>query len=106
MSVIEHGAIDDALVLLREVFEILVVGCDDAPSAAVEQTMEHGLGDGCAYLRLRAAAHLVNENKAAWAGLFHHHLHIVQMSAVGGELVGDTLLVANVDHDAIKETYF
>ena len=75
-AVVEHGAVDHIATRLGEVFEILVVGGDDAAGVAVDKLTEDGFGEGTTNLRFGAATEFVDEEKAARGAVFHHRLHV------------------------------
>ena len=75
-AVVEHSAVDHIATRLGEVFEILVVGGDDAAGVAVDKLTEDGFGEGTTNLRFSAATEFVDEEKAARGAVFHHCLHV------------------------------
>ena len=75
-AIVEHGAVDHIATRLGEVFEILVVGGDDAAGVAVDKLTEDGFGEGTTNLRFGAATEFVDEEKAARGAVFHHRLHV------------------------------
>lgn len=75
-AIIEHGAVDHIATRLGEVFEILVVGGDDAAGVAVDKLSEDGFGEGTTNLRFGAATEFVDEEKTARGAVFHHRLHV------------------------------
>ena len=74
-AVVEHGAALGGIVLLSVVFEVLVVGGDDAVCAVAHKGVQHALGQCTTHLRLRAAPEFVDEYQAAAARLFQHLRH-------------------------------
>lgn len=75
-AVIEHGAVDHIATRFGEVFEILIVGGDDAAGVAVDKLAEDSFGEGTTNLRFGAATEFVDEEKAARGAVFHHRLHV------------------------------
>ena len=75
-AIVEHGAVDHIATRLGEVFEILIVGGDDAAGVAVDKLTEDGFGEGTTNLRFGAATEFVDEEKAARGAVFHHRLHV------------------------------
>lgn len=75
-AVVEHGTVDHIATRLGEVFEILIVGGDDAAGVAVDKLTEDGFGEGTTNLRFGAATEFVDEEKAARGAVFHHRLHV------------------------------
>ena len=104
-AVVEHGAVDDALVVLGKLLEVMVVRGDDAKGASVVDALQHGLGDGASDERVCAAAELVYEHQALWAAVAQHVLHVQQMAAVGAQVVLDALFVADVDEDVAEDAH-
>ena len=107
MTVVEHGTVEDFrngnvngnFFLSRgKVFEVLVVGGDDAPGAMGAELTEDGLGYGSTYLGFGACAKLVDEQQGVFVGMANHRLHVEKVGRVGGEVVFDALLVADVYH--------
>ena len=104
-AVVEHGAVDDAGVRLGVELEVLVVCRDDAPGCCLHEAIEHSLGQGTAYLRLRAAAELVDEQQALRPSVLHHRFQAQQVGAVGREVVLDALFVAYAEEDITEDTH-
>ena len=102
MAVVEHGPVGHPLVAVGEVLQVLVVGGDDRPRTFCEQLLQHGLGQRTTDARLCACAELVDEDERTARGLPHHVLHVEQMGGVGGEVVLQALLIANVYHHITK----
>ena len=75
-AIVEHSAVDHIATRLGEVFEILIVGGDDAAGVAVDKLTEDGFGEGTTNLRFGAATEFVDEEKAARGAVFHHCLHV------------------------------
>ena len=83
--------------------KVLIVSRYDGPCSTFAQLVEHRLGDGSSDLRLCAGTELVDEDERAVTGLLHHHLHVHQVGGVGGEVVLQALLVADVDHHVVED---
>ena len=64
-AVVEHSAIYHRRAVLGIVLQVLIVGGDDAIGAILHKAVKNGLCQGSAYLGLRAAAKLINEEKRA-----------------------------------------
>ena len=69
MQVVKHGSVDDARVGFGEGFQILEVRRDDAENLVFEKTLKDGLCNGAAYLRLSAAAELIDQEEAFFISL-------------------------------------
>ena len=76
VPVVEHGSVDDALVLVGIMLQVLVMGGDYAEGLLLAELSQHALRNGRTYHRLGASAKLVNEQQGAVAGLSHHVLHV------------------------------
>ena len=87
-------------------FEILVVGCDDAVSTIFHKTVKDGFSHSSAYLGFCTAAELINQEQRMRPGIFHHGLHTEQMTAVSGEFVFKVLLIANADENILENTHY
>ena len=74
------------------------MGGDDAPGAVGAELTEDGFGYGSTYLGFGACAKLIDEQQGVLVGMANHRLHIEQVGRVGGEVVFDALLVADVNH--------
>ena len=105
VAVVEHGAVGHALVLVGEVLEVLVVRGDDAPGSVGKKFPQYTLGYGSADVGLGSGAKLVDEYQCGWIGLLQHVLHIEQVGGVGGQVVLETLLIADVYHDVLEHTH-
>ena len=103
MAVVEHGSVYHAGVSVGIMFQVLVVGGDDAPCLFVAKLLQHRLGDGAAYLWLGAGAELVDEQQGAGIGRLHHVLHVEQVTRVGAQVVLNALFVADVDHQVFED---
>ena len=79
MTVVEHGAVDDALVVVGKMLQVLVVGSDDAKRLLLPELLQHRLGYRTADGRLSTAAKLVNQQQRTLVGLTHHLLHVHQV---------------------------
>ena len=97
LAVVEHSGVGDAGMVVGKVFEVLVVGRNDAVGAVLQEARKHGLCYGSADLGLGASSELVDENKAVVVARFHHLLHVLQMAGVGAEVVFQTLFVPDVN---------
>ena len=75
-AIIEHGAVDHIATRFGEVFEILIVGGDDAAGVAVDKLTEDGFGEGAANLGFGATTEFVDEEETARGAVFHHRLHV------------------------------
>ena len=102
VPVVEHRTIGHTVVVVGEMLQVLVMGGDDSPGLVLPQLPQHRLGDGAAYLRLRASAEFIDEQQGVGVRLPHHHLHVEQMAGVGAQVILYALLVADVDHDAME----
>ena len=61
MPVVQHSPVHDALRVLGEMLQVLVMRRDDPERTVAIEAVEQRLGDRPAYLRLRAPAELVNQ---------------------------------------------
>ena len=102
LPVVEHGAVHHSRMAVGVALQVLVVGGDDAVRARGDKPLEDGLRERAAYLRLRAAAKLVDEQQRPGARVFHHVLHIEQVRGVGAQLIGDALLVADINEHSLE----
>ena len=79
VAVVEHGAIDDALVILGVLLEVLVMGGDDAERAVPVEALEQRLGQCAANEWLCAATELVDEQQCALVAVTDEVLHVRQV---------------------------
>ena len=79
LAVVEHGAVHDALRLLGEVLQVLVVGGDDAERPFLVEDLQHRLRHRATDLGFSAPAELVDEDEALPVAVLHHLLHVQQM---------------------------
>lgn len=98
MTVVKHGPIGYARVIVGKVLEILVMGGYDSPGPFFEEQAQYTLGDGSAYIRFGAGTKLVYQYRGLAIGLPEHVLHIEQMRRIGRQVVFQALLVADVYH--------
>ena len=61
MSVVEHRTIDHTFMVFCEVFQILVVGGNDAEGLLLPELLQHSFCYGTANGGLRAASELINQ---------------------------------------------
>ena len=59
VTVVEHGAVDHALVVVGKVLQVLIVGGDDAKGLLLPELLQYGLGNGAANHGLCAASKLI-----------------------------------------------
>ena len=105
VAVVEHGTVDNTLMVFRKVLQVLIVGGNDAKRLLLPELLQHGLGNGSADGGFSTASELVDEQQSVAVGLLHHILHIQQVARIGTQVVGYRLLVANVNHDALKHAH-
>ena len=103
LAVIEHRTVDDTVSLVGKVLEVLVVGCHHAHHLMVVELFEYGLGYCTANLRLGATAHLIDENKSFFATFSEEQLHVLQMAAIGTQVVLYALLVTDIDENVMEQ---
>ena len=99
LPVVEHGAVNEARLVVGEFLDILIVCGDDPEAAGTAELAQYGLGEGGAYLRLGTGAYLVGENEGIGIATPQEVLHVAQVRGIGGEVVLYALLVADVDED-------
>ena len=105
LAVIEHRPVDHTVGLVGKMFQVLVVGRHHAHHLMLVQLLEDGLGDGPANLRFGATAHLVDEDERLLAATREEKFHVLQVAAVGTQVVLDALLVTDVDKDVIEQPH-
>ena len=106
VAVVEHGPVLDAGAGVGKMFEVLVVGGDDAEGPFLVEFSQDGFGYGPSDLRFGPAAELVDEDERAVVGMAEHLFHVGQVGGVGAQFVFDGLLVAYVDKDGAEEPRF
>ena len=102
MTVVEHGSVHHSRMVLGKVFQILIMGGDDAKSFFLPKLFQHSFSNGTANGRLCTASEFVYQQQRMTVGLLHHVLHVQQMTRIGTQVVGYRLLVANVYHDVLE----
>ena len=105
LAVIEHSAIDHAISLIGKMLQILVMGCDHTHHPVLVELLQDGLGNGSANLRLGAAAHLVDKDESLLTSLREEQLHVLQVAAIGTQVVLDALLVADVNENVMVQAH-
>ena len=103
MAVIEHGSVDDTLVVFCKVFQVLVMSSDDSESPSLVESFQDGFGHGTAYLWLCATSEFVDEQQASLVAVAQHVLHVQQVRRVGTQVVLDALFVTDVNEDAAED---
>src|SRR5690606_6768023 len=86
-------------------FQIVVVRCDDTPHPLLQQFFQDCLCYGPAKIRVGAGAHFVNEYERSFIGMAHEQVHVVQVAAVGTQVILYRLLVADVKKHAPEYTH-
>ena len=85
--------------------EVLIVrGYHTAGSRRVE-TLQQSFGYGSSYLRLGAAAELIDEQQALVIALLKHDFHVEQVGRIGAKVVFYGLLIAYIYEYVIKQAY-
>ena len=79
------------------------MGSHHAEGAFGVECFKERFGDGAAAAGFGAAAQLVEEKEGVLVGVAEEGLHVLQVGGVGGEVVVDALLVADVDGDGAEE---
>ena len=105
LSVIEHRSVDDTVGLVGEVLQVLVVGRHDSHHLMLIELLEDGLGNGSADLWFGTAAHLIDEDQCLLAALGQEQFHVLQVAAIGTQVVLDALLVTDVDKDVTEQSH-
>ena len=82
--------------------EVLIVRGYYSKHVVTVETHQYRLGNCTTDIRLRAATELINEDEAAVIGILHHVLHVEQMAGVGGEVIINALLIADVYENAFE----
>ena len=103
LHVEQHRTVGNPLRIRRIVFDIGVVGRDDAVAPLLQQAFENRLGNRPADDRLGARPELVDQHQGPRRGSGKHVLHVEQVGGVGREVVVDRLLVADVDAEALED---
>ena len=103
LAVIQHGTIHDALRFLCIVLQVLIVGGDDTEGVLLVEHLQHRLRHRTTNLRFRTPSKLVDEDEALPVAMLHHVLHVEQVRRVGGEVILQTLLIADVNEDAAED---
>ena len=80
------------------------MGGHHAEGAFGVECFKERFGNGAAAAGFGAAAQLVEEKEGALVGFSKQRFHVLQVRGVGGEVVVDALLVADVDGDGAEET--
>ena len=83
VTVIEHGPVDEASMLLGISLEVLIVRGDDTEGTSIIEAMEESLCNSPADRRLRTATKFVDEQQASCSALTDKVLHIAQVRTVG-----------------------
>ena len=104
VAVVKHRAVYHALVTISKMLQVLIVGGDDAVSLLLAELVEHGLGDGSTDARFGTGTKLIYQYDGVAIGCLHHVLHVQKMGRVGTQVVFQTLLVADINHDVLEDT--
>ena len=83
--------------------EVGVVGCYHSEDMAADQLAQDSFRYRAADQRLGAGSHLVYQQQSAVVGVAQEMLHVSQVRRIGGQLVLDRLLVADVYHQLVKD---
>ena len=106
LHVEHHRAVGDAVGRRRIVFDVGVVGRDDAVTPLRQQAFEDRLGDGPADDRLGTRPELVDQRQRPVRSSRQHVFHIQQVRRIGRKVVVYRLLVADVEEDAPEHGQF
>ena len=79
LSVVQHGTIDNTVVVFCKVFQILIVGRYNAIGSFLTELSQNRFGNRTADLRFGAGPELIDQQQRAVISLPHHILHIQQM---------------------------
>ena len=105
LAVIEHRSVDHAVGFVGKMLQILVVGGYHTHYLMLIELLENRLGNGTAYLGLGSATHFIDQDEGLLAALRQEQLHVLQVAAIGTQVILDTLLVADVDKDVAEDTH-
>ena len=105
MAIVQHGTVHHSFMVLSKVLQVLIVGGYHAKGFLLPKLFQHSLCYGAANGGLCAATKLVYQQQRVFVGLFHHLLHVHQMTRVCTQVVLYALLVAYVDHYALECAY-
>ena len=105
LAVIEHRAVDHTVGLVSKMLEVLIMGSHHAHHFVLIELFEYRLSDSTANLRLGAATHLIDEDERLLASLGQEQFHILQVAAVGAQVVLDALLVTDVDENIAEQSH-
>ena len=85
--------------------EILIMGGDNSHHLTVVELLQYGLGYGASHLGFSAASHLIDQDKRFSTTTRQEEFHVLQVTAVGTQIVFDTLLVTDVDKDVSEKPH-
>ena len=77
---------------------------DYTKGSSAHEALQNRLGNGTAYGRLGASTELVNKQQACRIGIAHHLLHVLQVSAIGTQVVFDALFIAYIYQYMVEHT--
>ena len=104
LPVVEHRTVYHAWSILGKVLEVLVVRGDYTKGSPAHEALQNRLGNGTAYGWLCASTELVNKQQACRIGIAHHLLHVLQVSAIGTQVVLDALFIAYIYQYMVEHT--
>ena len=81
------------------------MGCNHTHHPVLVELLQDGLGNGSANLRLGTAAHLVDKDESFLTSLREEQLHVLQVAAIGTQVVLDALLVADVNENVMVQAH-
>ena len=105
LAVIEHRPVDHAVGLVGKVLQILVVGGHHAHHLMPVELLKNRLGNGTANLGLGTATHLVDEYQGLPATFRQEQFHVLQVAAIGTQVILNALLIADVNEDVVKQPH-
>ena len=86
--------------------EVLIMGGDDTERATAYKPLENGFCNGSTYGGFGTSTEFIYEEQAGRIGAAHHLLHILQVAAIGTEVILDALFVTYVDKNMLEDTAY
>ena len=87
-------------------FQVLVVGGDDAVCLLYAELFQYGLCYCPSNLWLRSCSELINENQGAVVGTLHHVFHVRQMARICTQVIFYALFVTDIYKDILENAGF
>ena len=103
MAVVQHSTIHHTLVIVGKMLQVLIVSGNHAKGTLLPELLQHGLGNSTTNCGLGTATKLINQQQRVFVSRFHHLLHVHQMTRVCREIILNTLLVADINHNTLED---